>query len=169
MTDLIGRIEAEIPALRRYARMLRRDAAEADDLVQDCLERALTRLAMWRREGNLRAWLFTIMHNVNANQMRALSRRPPSVPLDETQQEFAVDAPPHIRILIAETLDAVWKLSHEQREVLLLVAVEGLRYREVAAVTGVPIGTVMSRLARGRERLRELDAERPAPRLRRVI
>lgn len=168
MPDLIRRIEAEIPALRRYALVLARDADAADDLVQDCLERALSRLHLWRRAGNLRAWLFTILHNVHANHLRALSRQPCLLPLEYASTAPVADADPYQRLELDETLAALWQLSSDQREVLLLVVVEGMSYRQAGAVLGVPVGTIMSRLARGRERLRELTGNTPARHLRSV-
>jgi RNA polymerase sigma-70 factor (ECF subfamily) len=169
MRDLPRRIESEIPALRRYARVLVRDPDRADDLVQDCLERALSRLRFWRREGNLRAWLFTILHNIHANQVRARSRRPRTLPLDdEAGGARTTSDDPQTRIALEQALDALWALPAEQREVLLLVVVEGLPYREVSAVLRIPIGTVMSRLARARERLRAVMEDSQPLHLRRV-
>lgn len=168
MRDLPRRIEAEIPALRRYALVLVRDADGADDLVQDCLERALSKLHFWRREGDLRAWLFTILHNIHANQVRSRSRQPHTVPLEEAGEAGSLRDDPQNRIAVEQALEALWKLPGEQREVLLLVVVEGLTYREVAALLRVPIGTVMSRLSRARERLRGLTADTNPLHLRRV-
>ncbi len=168
VSDLPRRIESEIPALRRYAWALVHDPDRADDLVQDCLERALSRLRLWRREGDLRAWLFTILHNIHANQVRARSRRPRTLPLEQAGDAGTVLDDPQARITLEQTLEALWKLPGEQREVLLLVVVEGLAYREVAAVLGTPIGTVMSRLARARERLRALTEGSQPRHLRRV-
>lgn len=167
MSDAADRIEDHIPRLRRYARALTGDSARADDLVQDTLERAWTRLALWQRGSDLRAWLFTVMHNVFVNQVaRQAARREdplldddPMIPVEATQ-ERALET----RDLIA----ALERLPLEQREVLLLVGLEGLRYEEVAKVLGIPAGTVMSRLARGRERLRLLMSGAPQPALRRV-
>jgi RNA polymerase sigma factor (sigma-70 family) len=168
MEDLLVQIEAEIPALRRYARVLLRDADAADDLVQDCLVRALSRLHLWRRPGNLRSWLFTILRRIELNQKRSVARRPPPLPLGD-DDEPSVASEQISRIEAAEALEAFARLPQEQREVLFLVVVEGLRYREAAALLDISIGTVMSRLARGRERLRELvDAPGRAPRLRRI-
>ncbi len=154
-------IVAEIPRLRRYARALTGDPAEADDLVQDSLERAWSRFHLWRRGSNLRAWMFTIMHNLHANAVRKASARPPTIPLDEARaaegprQEDAVEFRGLARALA--------KLPDEQRQVILLVGLEEMSYAEAARVLGVPIGTVMSRLSRGRERLRGLmDAQGPA-------
>ncbi len=155
MPDFHARLEAEIPALRRYARALLRDLDRADDLVQDCLERALSRRRLWRRPGNLRAWLFTIMHNVHANQVRAATRRPSLVALEQANVQGSAAGQPDA-VATGEILAAFDRLSDEQREVLVLVAVEGLKYAEVAQILEVPLGTVMSRLGRARERLRHL-------------
>ena len=170
MPDLTPRLEAEIPALRRYARAILRDPDRADDLVQDCLERAIAKRGTWRRPGNLRAWLFTIMHNLHANQVRSLARRPVGPPLDQIA-ERGVAANQIESVAVKEVLTALEQLNENQREVLVLVAVEQLRYREVAAVLDLPLGTVMSRLGRARERLRQAmngDAPKPKASLRRV-
>ncbi len=141
-----------LPRLRRYARALVGDAAQADDLVQDTLERAWTRLHQWRGEGELRAWLFGIMHNVRVDQLR---RAPAAVvPLEEAPPEPAEGGDPARWLEWQDLEAAVARLPDEQREVLLLVCVEELRYEEVAQALGVPVGTVMSRLARAREKLR---------------
>lgn len=170
MTDFARRLEAEIPALRRYARALLRDAERADDLVQDCLERALAKQALWRPSGTLRAWLFTVMHNLHANQARGASRRPSELPLERAERHGQA-ATQIDSVATRQVLAAFERLAADQRQVLLLVAVEGLAYREVAEVLGIPLGTVMSRLARGRERLRRLvddGAGEPDSSLRRV-
>lgn len=144
-----------IPRLRRYARALTGDASAADDLVQDALERALVKHDLWREGSDLRAWLFTVMHNVFVNQVRsaAVSR---TVPLDDS---YAADLPqPQAsdRLEIRDLDAALQALPEEQRAVLLLVGLEQMTYEETANVLEVPIGTVMSRLSRGRERLRRL-------------
>ena len=144
------RIIPHIPGLRRYARLLTGDSHRADDLVQDTLLRACAKWSLWRPDSDLRAWLFTLMHNVFVNQLRAI--KPASVQLDALpDQGYAEDAS------IALDLErALVRLPEDQREVLLMVSVEDFTYAEVARVTGVPVGTVMSRLSRGRRRLREL-------------
>jgi len=159
-------IEAHIPRLRRYARALTGEAARADDLVQDTLERAWSKLSLWRRGSDLRAWLFSIMHNVYLNQLDARARRPEEalpeafdIPVAPTQ-EHALE--------IRDLSTALAQLPLEYREVLLLVGLEELRYEEAAKILGVPLGTVMSRLARGRERLRQLLSGTPQTTLRRV-
>lgn len=168
MADLITRIEAEIPALRRYATTLVRDPAGAEDLVQDCLERALARRHLWRRPGHLRAWLFTLMRRIHSNQLRALYRRPAPAIFDEERAAPVVRDDPAAHAELDQALAAINELAEEHREVLVLVVVEGLRYREAAAVLEIPVGTVMSRLARARERLRLLLESDRGHRLRRV-
>ncbi len=146
-------ITAEIPRLRRYARALTGDASRADDLVQDTLERALSRFSLWR-PGNLRAWLFTIMHNIFVNQIKAAAH------VDYLADDLLPDLP--LRATQTDNLElrdldrALGRLSADQREVLLLVGLEDLSYEDTARIIGSPIGTVMSRLSRGRERLRAL-------------
>jgi len=149
-------IEAEIPRLRRYARALSRDVVAADDLVQDCLARALGKLHLWREGTDLRAWLFTILHNQYVNQVRSAVREGTSVGLSESEP-MLTRAPQQTKSLELRDLQrALAKLPAEQRSVILLVGLEGMRYEEVAAVLGVPVGTVRSRLSRGREALRQL-------------
>jgi len=155
MDDIASRFAEHIPALRRYARVLTADAARADDLVQDCLERALSRRHLWRRPGNLRGWLFTIMHNVHVNHIRAARRTPIADGVDPVDiGSRSADQIEHVAA--GEVVLAIELLSLEQRQVLALVAVEGMRYEEVASLLGVPVGTVMSRLSRARARLREI-------------
>ena len=155
-------IVAEIPSLRRYARALAGDPVAADDLVQDCLERAWSRRHLWRRRGSIRAWLFAILHNVHANTVRRESRRPRLVPLDGEAQGVVQPVQDHA-VGLRQFAAAIGMLSEDQRAVILLVGLEDMTYAETAAILGVPIGTVMSRLARGRERLRRLTAGEPVP------
>jgi RNA polymerase sigma-70 factor, ECF subfamily len=151
-------IAAHIPRLRRYARALAGDSHRADDLVQDTLERALTKFHLWRPDSDLRAWMFSIMHNVFINQLKA--RR--ELSLDETA-EAALESAPQSDPLELRDLDAALRrLPAEQREVLLLVGLEQLSYAEASQALSVPVGTVMSRLSRGRERLRSLMSGAPA-------
>jgi len=160
VSDYEPRIEQHIPRLRRYARALTGERAAADDLVQDTLERAWTKLRLWRPGSDLRAWLFTVMHNVYVNQVRARASQPPRAHDDE-----ALNIPDRARqtdMLEVRDLDIVLSaLPEEQREVLLLVALEQLTYEETARALGIPIGTVMSRLSRARERLRRLMVGMP--------
>jgi len=142
---------ALIPRLRRYARALVGERAAADDLVQDTLERAWTKLHLYREGTDLRAWLFTVMHNVHVNQVRAAR---PTAALDEDMPELAQRAVQGDALLVRDLERAIAALPAAQREVLLLVALEDLSYDETARVLGIPIGTVMSRLARAREKVR---------------
>jgi RNA polymerase sigma-70 factor (ECF subfamily) len=168
MDDLLLGIEREIPALRRYAQVLARDPDTADDLVQDCLVRALSRTHLWRQPGNLRAWLFTILRNIHLNQRRSLARNPPPLSLVEGY-EPSTASDQISRVEAAEVLGAFRQLPDEQREVLFLIVAEGLRYREAAALLGISISTLTSRLARSRERLRQLvDEHGPAHCLRSI-
>jgi RNA polymerase sigma-70 factor (ECF subfamily) len=145
-------IAAHIPRLRRYARALAGDQDWADDLVQDTLERALAKFHLWRRGSDMRAWMFAIMHNVFINQLK--HRR--ELALDEAI-EARLEGAPRSDSLELHDLDAALKrLPAEQREVLLLVGLEQLSYSEASQALNVPVGTVMSRLSRGRERLRVL-------------
>jgi len=153
-------ISEQIPRLRRYARALAGDRAAADDLVQDTLERALSRFHLWRRGSDLRAWLFTIMHNIYVNQARSRARR----------QHEALETEPNAEALRARDMDwmelrdlagALGRVPEEQRAVLLLVGLEQFTYEEAARMLDIPIGTVMSRLSRGRERLRVLLGGEP--------
>jgi len=159
MDDRDRQIVELIPRLRRYARALTRNADQADDLVQDCLERAWGRLHLWRRGSNMRAWLFTIMHHVHINTRRRSQGRPDRDSMPDW--EVAAGVQP-IQEQISEfrgIIAALHRLPEEQKTILLLIGLEGLTYREAAEVLGVPIGTVMSRLARGRERLRQMTEE----------
>ena len=152
MSDAQSLIEL-IPRLRRYARALVSDRAAADDLVQDTLERAWAKLHLYRRGTDLRAWLFTVMHNVHVNRVRATR---PTDPLEDDMPELAQRATQGDALLVRDLDRAISALPVAQREVLLLVALEDLSYDETARALGIPIGTVMSRLARAREKLRLL-------------
>jgi RNA polymerase sigma-70 factor, ECF subfamily len=171
MTDIRGRIEAEIPRLRRYARALTRDAVSADDLVQDCLVRGLAKAHLWKEGTDLRAWLFTILHNQFVNRVRRAGREGTSVSIDETDAFPARAADQNSRLELRDLDRAIGRLPEEQRAVILLVGLEGLAYEAVAEVLDIPVGTVRSRLSRGRAALRRLmgmeaapEAEPPAPR-----
>ena len=142
-----------IPRLRRYARALVGDRATADDLVQDTLERAWAKLHLYRRGTDLRAWLFTVMHNVHVNRLRAARA---TDPLEDEMPELAQRAPQGDALLVRDLERAIALLPGEQRAVLLLVALEEMSYDEVARTLGIPIGTVMSRLSRAREKLRAM-------------
>ncbi|GMQ87413.1 MAG: sigma-70 family RNA polymerase sigma factor [Gammaproteobacteria bacterium] len=150
----------QIPRLRRYARALTGDVNRADDLVQDCLARALPRLKLWKPGTDMRAWLFTIMHNLFVNECRRQRKQP-----DMTA--FAADDVPgpydnsEADVRLSELQSGLQRLAPEQREVLLLVSIEGLSYQQVAGVLGIPNGTVMSRLHRGRQQLRKWMSGEP--------
>ncbi len=166
MNSMDAIITEQIPRLRRYARALTRDRTSADDLVQDTLERAWGKLHLWRRDSDMRAWMFSIMHNTFINHIRKnrietveLNDESPDMPMRATQEDSL-----HMRDLDS----AIGKLPVEYREVILLVGLEQMSYEEVAKVLAIPLGTVMSRLSRGREKLRGLMAGESAPALRRV-
>lgn len=169
MDEIAALIEPHIPALRRYAWALLRDSEGADDLVQDCLERAVARWRLRRRDGDLKAWLFAIQHNLFIDGLRRRRRE-----LMRSDAEDLSNIPePGIeqdsRAAMRDILACLDALPPEQRAVILLVGVEDLSYDEAARVLGVPIGTVMSRLSRGREKLRRmLDPPAGVPVLRRV-
>lgn len=151
----------QIPALRRYARALTGNTWAADDLVQDTLERACSKWRLWAVGSDLRAWLFTLMHNLFANSVRTARRQAPgsTVDIDDVAHELAApEADPGIALDLQRCL---LRLPPEQRAVLLLVSLEDMSYAQVAKIIGIPVGTVMSRLSRARSRLQEL-LEAPA-------
>jgi RNA polymerase sigma factor (sigma-70 family) len=155
MRDMLLQVEPLIPALRRYARALVRNRATADDLVQDCLERAVRR---WHqhRDGEVRAWLFSILHNLAVDQFRKVAARGRHVAIDETSEDgFGEAAAQEHRLMYQDVLNKLARLPEEQRAVLLLVAVEDLSYADAAKALNIPVGTVMSRLSRARERLQQ--------------
>lgn len=148
---------AQIPGLRRYARALTGNTWAADDLVQDTLERACSKWRLWSVGSDLRAWLFTVMHNLYASDMRRTLRRQQAgtaVDVDTLANELA--APDNATALEIDLQRCLLQLPEEQRTVLLLVSMEDMSYEQVARVTGSPLGTVMSRLSRARSRLQQL-------------
>lgn len=149
-------LAAHIPRLRRYARALTGDRFLADDLVQDTLERALGKFFLWRKTGRLESWLLTIMHNIFINQIKTRTRRPPEAVLDEMTVEPTTRGGQSDQLEVRDLDSALNHLPIEQREVLLLVTLEELSYEETAKILDIPVGTVMSRLSRARERLRQL-------------
>jgi RNA polymerase sigma-70 factor (ECF subfamily) len=165
----LAQVQDCIPALRRYAMALLRNRDEADDLVHDCLVRALDKLHTRHDEADMRAWLFTIMHNLFVSQLRRRRTRPTPESLDESH-EAAVHINPNQEngLHWRDLLRGLDQLPPDHRSVLLLVSVEDLSYAQTAAVLGVPVGTVMSRLSRARERLRQLTGQEARPMLRRV-
>ena len=160
---------AEIPHLRRYARALTRDPEVADDLVQNCLERGLSRLHLWQPARRIRPWLFAIMHNLHVDMVRHRMRRGVSVALDEMADPPAQPADQDERLNVQAVLDEIDLLPGEQRDVLILVGLEDLSYAEAAGILSIPLGTLMSRLHRGRAKLRErLGMAERRPAIRRV-
>ena len=156
MTDFARLLEVEIPRLRRYARALTRDMSRADDLVQSCLTRAVAKQHLWQPGTDLRAWLFTILHNQHVNDVRRSVREGVNVPVEEMAPVLTVSSNAIAALELRDLEAAMAKLPQEQRQVILLVGLEGMRYEEVALILGVPVGTVRSRLSRGRDQLRRL-------------
>ena len=174
MAEMAHLIEPVIPSLRRYARTFVRDPGAADDLVQDTLERAISRWYQRRSDADVRTWLFTILHNLAVNHFRRAARRGREIPLDDAGESVvAMPSTPEDALRHDDILTAVGQLPDEQRSVLLLVSIEDVSYAEAGHILDIPIGTVMSRLARARARLLKLLDEqgKPAsarPNLRRV-
>jgi RNA polymerase sigma-70 factor (ECF subfamily) len=156
MSDLARFLQNEIPRLRRYTRALTRDPARADDLVQSCLARAIAKEHLWEPGTDLRAWLFTILHNQNVNEIRRSMREGVVVAVEDGAPVLTVASRAGASLQLRDLERAIRLLPEEQRQVILLVGLEGMRYEEVAAVLDIPIGTVRSRLSRGREMLRRL-------------
>ena len=150
-----------LPRLRRYARALAGNRDDADDLVQDTLERAWTKSALWGGVADMRAWLFSIMHNLHVDGLRR--PRVATVDLDDDTPEIPVAAAQGERLAVLDLQAALDQLPVEQKEIILLVALEDMAYADIAKTLGIPIGTVMSRLSRGRERLRALMEGRIEP------
>ncbi|MCM5558531.1 sigma-70 family RNA polymerase sigma factor [Pleomorphomonas sp. JP5] len=167
MPGFLDDIETLVPALRRYARALTGNADRADDLVQDCLERAISKQSLWRPIGPVRPWLFKIMINLHRNDHRKRRGSPEPEALELLSVEPASPATQGARLALAETAAALDRLPVEQREALLLVALEGLSYAEAAGALDIPVGTLMSRIGRAREALRTM-VDGPGPRLRSV-
>lgn len=170
MVGVLGQMEACIPALRRYAGALLRDRQEVDDLVHDCLLRAWEQLHTRREDGDLRAWLFTILHNLFIDRTRRDKTNGRTVSIEHVNEaSLSVHQSQELHLQTSELVSAVSGLPEEQRSVLLLVTVEDLSYAEVARVLAIPLGTVMSRPARARERLaRQAGLGSSSPALRRV-
>lgn len=171
MSQIAALLEPLVPALRRYAFALTRDHPAADDLVQDTLERAISRWMLRAGDAELRAWLFAILHNLFIDGRRAHRRRPPHDKLDDETDQAGSPATQEAGLIGRDMLAQFGALSEEHQAILLLIGVEGLAYASAARVLGVPLGTVMSRLSRAREQFRRLlDQERVAtrPDLRRI-
>jgi RNA polymerase sigma-70 factor (ECF subfamily) len=159
MSDKLKLLEGEIPRLRRYARYLVRDADRADDLVQECLTRAVAKIDSWTEGTNLKAWLFVILKNCHINEIRHSQRLAVDNDLSADHQALAMPASQDAHMALREVREAYLTLSEEHREVLLLVAIEGMQYEEAAVVLEVPLGTVRSRLSRARQALRDALGE----------
>src|SRR5438067_12745574 len=180
-SDFSRLVEAEIPRLGRSARALTRDVSRADDLVQSCLTRAVAKLHLWQPGTDLRAWLFMILHNQHVNDVRRSVREGISVAVEEMAPVLTVYPSALAALQLRDLERAIAQLPQEQRQVILLVGLEGMRYEEVALILKVPVGTVRSRLSRGRDQLRrlmdmgndeetrpeEIDGESVAPAVRR--
>jgi RNA polymerase sigma-70 factor, ECF subfamily len=156
MPDIARLLEQEIPRLRRYARALTHDAGRADDLVQNCLLRALTKQHLWQEGTDLRAWLFTILHNLHVNEVRRAARDNGTVSAEELAAALPVDESATHSLQLRDLHRALGRLPEEQRQIILLAGLEGMRYEQIAQILDIPIGTVRSRLSRGREALRRL-------------
>ncbi|KRA55386.1 sigma-70 family RNA polymerase sigma factor [Devosia sp. Root635] len=167
MHDFLDQLEACVPALRRYARALTRNADLADDLVQDCLERAISRRGLFRPTGPVRAWLFTILLNLHRNARRTSHRRGEAVDIASIPEPSTPASQPG-HVALAELARAIETLPPEQKEALLLVTLEGIPYAEAAGIIGIPLGTLMSRLGRARAALRVLTGTPVEPHLRTV-
>nr|WP_255448589.1 sigma-70 family RNA polymerase sigma factor [Telmatospirillum sp. J64-1] len=160
-------VSEHIPNLRRYARVLVRDSVHAEDLVQDCLERAISREHLWRQGSNLRAWLFTILHNLYINQYLRHSSVTNTVPLLDEHQVLSCPARQYHSVTLTDLARAFDDLPEQEQQVVLMVGLEGMQYEDAAEALGVPMGTVKSRLSRARRRLRNLmdgDLRSPMPR-----
>jgi RNA polymerase sigma-70 factor, ECF subfamily len=158
MADIRSKLVEQIPRLRRYARALTRNVTTADDLVQECLTRALSKAHLWQEGTDLRAWLFTILHNQYVNQVRRAAREGTVVAFSDTEAKQTLTISPNQdkRLELRDLERALAELPEDQRATVLLVGMEGMNYDEAAAVLDVPIGTIRSRLSRGREALRHL-------------
>jgi len=157
----LNEVEEAIPALQRYARAMLRDPVRADDLVQDCLERALRKRHLWRPKGAVRSWLFKMMLNIHRDQLRSPHARARFEAVEDVG--LVAHNAQAGRTALRETARHMARLPLEQRQVLLLIAVEGFCYAEACKILGIPKGTLMSRLARARAALRDMRDEEPAP------
>jgi RNA polymerase sigma-70 factor, ECF subfamily len=154
--DLHQEILALLPRLTRYAWVLTRDAVAAEDLVQDCLTRAFGKIHLWEHGTDLRAWLFTILHHLHISQTRRNARERATVELQKSSRNSARSPSQTVRLELRDLERALARLPEEQRSVILLVGLEGMGYDEAASVVNIPVGTVRSRVARGRETLRSI-------------
>ena len=156
-------ILALVPRLTRYARALTHDLVAAEDLVQDCLTAALRKIHLWEPGTDLRAWLFTILHNQHVNRLRRDARHRASINLQKSYRTSALLPDQNMRLELRDVERALAQLPEDQRSLLLVVGLEGMRYEDAASAFNLPLGTVRSRIARGRETLRSLTERSPAP------
>ncbi len=169
MDNTQQQIVENIPGLRRYARALLRDNELADDLVQDCLVRAMSRLHLWEAGSNMKTWLFSILHNLHVNAMRRSNKQPDNTALEPVHETINARQPDQDKGLLIRDMDrALEHLPDDQRAVILLIGLEQVSYAEAGDILGIPTGTVMSRLNRGRTRLREILDTTDTPNIRRV-
>jgi RNA polymerase sigma-70 factor, ECF subfamily len=164
MSDNRETITQQIPSLRRYARALTRDFTAADDLVQECLTRALSKIHLWQPGTDLRAWMFTILHNQYVNQVRRSVRTGTSVTITEMETDLTSAPNQDRRLELRDVERALAALPEEQRSTLSLVGIEGCRYEEAAVAFNVPVGTIRSRISRARQALRQALDPEAAPR-----
>jgi len=163
MDNFAGLIETEIPRLRRYARALHRwDVSTADDLVQDTLARAVAKQHLWQPGTNLRAWLFTVMHNQYVNYVRRTAREGTAIDIEDVHNLLVSPSDPTVSLLLRDLRRGLARLQVEQRQAILLIGLEGMSYEEVAQILCIPIGTVRSRLSRGRLQLRQIMGDAAA-------
>ena len=159
MSEFHGLVEREIPRLRRYARALTRSVDRADDLVQETVLRAIAKAHLWQASTDIRAWLFTIMHNQYVNMVRRATREGATVDIEQMSSSLVATTDPTASRQLHELERALAGLPEEQREVILLVGLEGMSYEAAAQILSVPVGTVRSRLSRGRDALRRRPAK----------
>lgn len=169
MVDTLGlTLVEQIPALRRYARALLGNVAEVEDLVQETLARALTKRHVWDRVRDARAYLFTTLHNLHVDRLGKQARQGPLTPIENVEWQLQRPAEQPGSMSLRDLERGIRQLPIEQRKVVLLIGLEGMSYKEVAAMLEIPIGTVMSRLSRGRETLRRVMEGEERPSIRRV-
>ena len=161
MPEFRTQLQECLPDLWRYAFALTHDRNMADDLVQDCAERALRKRDLWKQTGALKPWLMKMLLNLYRNQLRTQSRRPQLVAMDDMHHDPAAPDALDQKLALSQTARAMQKLPEDQREALLLVVLGGVSYKQAAIALNVPLGTLMSRLGRARAKLRELMADVP--------
>jgi RNA polymerase sigma-70 factor (ECF subfamily) len=156
LTETYALIVAEIPRLRRYSRFLVRDPELADDLVQECLTRAVAKLDTWEIGSNMRAWLFVILHNAYISHWRRMKRRPATVEMSPGDPALTVSGTQEQHLGMIDVQAAFNKLGEGHKQILIMIGIEGLRYEDAAVALGLPVGTVRSRLFRARSALRHI-------------